>query len=579
MIGRVLLGAEADDLDRVAHLDLAALDPAGADGAAALDREDVLDGHQERLVDLADRLGDVLVHRLDQVEDRLGGLGIARVLQGRAAAAADDRDLVAGELVVGQQLAELQLDQLEQLLVVDQVDLVEEDDQGRDADLAGQQDVLAGLGHRAVGRRDDQDGAVHLGRAGDHVLDVVGVARAVDVGVVPLVALVLDVRDGDGHGLGRVADGPALGDVGVRLRLGPAVLGQDRQDGGRQRRLAVVDVPDRAHVDVRLGSGEGFLCHVLRLSLALLCSTPFGITDVTGREHAQPPHTPTVVRSRTGLPAVRGWDRWVRLLIAPMSGSNPKPESCRWDLNPGPRPYQGRALPTEPRQQLSVLSSPRLRPLRRVRLVATPVSAIDRRRSILGDIPVQPDLRPRRAGDGNRTHVACLEGRYSTIELHPRLVSIRSTLSSVPGSPSPGANSAARARFLIAPPTSGPRSRSVPCPSGATWVEQDSNLRRHCHQIYSLAPLAAWVSTRISIASYRSRCQLHCGLQSVERIRPIPRRDGLRRGRAGGETRTHNPRFTKPMLCRLSYASNLIPDVSILLVSSWYRDREDSAEP
>jgi hypothetical protein len=30
-----------------------------------------------------------------------------------------------------------------------------------------------------------------------------------------------------------------------------------------------------------------------------------------------------------------------------------------------------------------------------------------------------------------------------------------------------------------------------------------------------------------------------------------------RKGRAGGETRTHNPRFTKPMLCRLSYASNL----------------------
>src|SRR5271155_3170653 len=27
-------------------------------------------------------------------------------------------------------------------------------------------------------------------------------------------------------------------------------------------------------------------------------------------------------------------------------------QSCRWDLNPGPRPYQGRALPTEPRQQI-----------------------------------------------------------------------------------------------------------------------------------------------------------------------------------------------------------------------------------
>src|SRR5262249_29661548 len=29
-------------------------------------------------------------------------------------------------------------------------------------------------------------------------------------------------------------------------------------------------------------------------------------------------------------------------------------------------------------------------------------------------------------------------------------------------------------------------------------------------------------------------------------------------GRAGGETRTHNPRFTKPMLYRLSYASDRI---------------------
>ena len=77
-----LLVAEADDLDRVADLDHAALDPAGADGAAALDREHVLDRHQERLVDLADRLGDVLVHRLDQVEDRLGGLRVASGFRG-----------------------------------------------------------------------------------------------------------------------------------------------------------------------------------------------------------------------------------------------------------------------------------------------------------------------------------------------------------------------------------------------------------------------------------------------------------------------------------------------------------------
>jgi hypothetical protein len=36
-----------------------------------------------------------------------------------------------------------------------------------------------------------------LGGAGDHVLDVVGVARAVDVGVMAILRLVLDVRGRD----------------------------------------------------------------------------------------------------------------------------------------------------------------------------------------------------------------------------------------------------------------------------------------------------------------------------------------------------------------------------------------------
>ena len=58
--------------------------------------------------------------------------------------------------------------------------------------------MLARLGHRAVGGRDHEDRAVHLGGAGDHVLDVVGVAGAVDVGVVTVGRLVLDVGDGDG---------------------------------------------------------------------------------------------------------------------------------------------------------------------------------------------------------------------------------------------------------------------------------------------------------------------------------------------------------------------------------------------
>ena len=161
--------------------------------------------------------------------------------------------------MLAEQLAQLQLDQLQQLLVVHHVDLVEEDHHGRHLHLARQQHVLAGLGHRAVGGRDDQDRAVHLGRAGDHVLDVVGVAGAVDVGVVALVGLVLDVANGDGDAalalFGRVVD------LVVGGELGRAAQRQHLGDGGGQRGLAVVDVPDRAHVHMRLGALKFLLCH------------------------------------------------------------------------------------------------------------------------------------------------------------------------------------------------------------------------------------------------------------------------------------------------------------------------------
>ena len=260
------VGLDADELDLVADLDDAALDAPGGDGAPALDAEDVLDRHEERPVDRPLGGRDVAVDRVHQLLDR--GVGrVGRVvgrLERLQGAAADDRDVVAREVVLGQQLADLELDEVEQLGVVDHVDLVEEDDDVGHLDLAGQEDVLAGLGHRPVGRGDDEDRAVHLGGAGDHVLDVVGVARAVDVGVVAGVGLVLDVGDGDGDPalalLGRVVDrveGAVLG-----LALQGEVLGDRRG----QARLAVVDVADRADVDVRLGALELLLGHVTVLT-------------------------------------------------------------------------------------------------------------------------------------------------------------------------------------------------------------------------------------------------------------------------------------------------------------------------
>ena len=173
--------------------------------------------------------------------------------------ALDDRNVVARELVARQELAHFELDQFEQFRIVDHVDLVQVHDQRRNADLAGEQDVLAGLRHRAVGGRDDEDRAVHLGGAGDHVLHIVGVAGAVDVGVMALLGLVFDMggRDRDAARLlfRRLVD-LIIGGEGRAARLG-----QNLGDRGRQRRLAVVDMPDRANVAMGLGARKFFLGH------------------------------------------------------------------------------------------------------------------------------------------------------------------------------------------------------------------------------------------------------------------------------------------------------------------------------
>src|SRR5207249_143940 len=96
-----------------------------------------------------------------------------------------------------------------------------------------------------------QDGAVHLRRPRDHVLDVVRVPRTVDVRVVPLLRLVLHVRHRDRDPplplLRRIVDRPVLPHRDLRvLRV------QHLRDRRRQRRLPVIDVPDRPHVHVRL---------------------------------------------------------------------------------------------------------------------------------------------------------------------------------------------------------------------------------------------------------------------------------------------------------------------------------------
>ncbi len=251
--------ADADDLDLGVDGQGAALGATRDDRSTTGDREDVLDRHQERLVLVADRVRNAGVHGVHEVEDRLDPLLVA--LKSLEARDADDRSVLV-EALRCEQLGDLELDELQDLLVVDHVALVQRDEQVRHADLLGEQNVLTGLSHRAVGGGDHEDRAVHLSSTGDHVLDVVGVTRSVDVRVVTLRGLVLDVRDVDRDAaLTLFGSGVDRREVALNVGRRRELVSKNLGDRCSERGLAVVDVTDGSDVDVRLGALELGLSH------------------------------------------------------------------------------------------------------------------------------------------------------------------------------------------------------------------------------------------------------------------------------------------------------------------------------
>lgn len=118
--------------------------------------------------------------------------------------------------------------------------------------------MLAGLRHGAVSRGDDEDGAVHLGSSGDHVLHVVGMARAVNVGVVALLGIILNMGGVDGDSAGLLL-GSLVDLVEPHGLADMVVLREHCGDGCGESSLAVVNVADGSDIDMDAIAYEFFL--------------------------------------------------------------------------------------------------------------------------------------------------------------------------------------------------------------------------------------------------------------------------------------------------------------------------------
>ena len=252
---------DTDDFSRVVDVDAATFDTAGNNGATARDGHDVFDREKEGLGIIVDRIRDVGVKGVEKLKDGLAGgivdgLGVAGLESG----ATDNRGFVAREVVFVEKVANVHFNEVDEFGVIDLVALVEEDDDVRNADLTGKKDVFLGLRHNAIGSRNDEDSSIHLGGAGDHVLDVVSVPRAVDVRIVTLLGFVFDVGRVDRDTTSALFRSGV--DVGVRHVFGESFERKDVGDGRGKGGLTVVDVADGTNVEVDAVTVEFFFCHL-----------------------------------------------------------------------------------------------------------------------------------------------------------------------------------------------------------------------------------------------------------------------------------------------------------------------------
>ncbi|SAS53375.1 Uncharacterised protein [Klebsiella pneumoniae] len=248
---------DTNDFNFFTYFDDTALNTTGNNGTTTGDGEYVFDRQQERLVNRTLWFRDIGIQVASQFDDFRFPLCVA--FQRFQSRTTNDRGVVAREIVLRQQFTNFHLNQFQQLFVINHVAFVQEHDDVRNAYLTTQQDVLTSLRHRAVSRSNNQDRAVHLRSTGDHVFNIVGVARAVYVRVVASRGVIFNVRGVDGDTTSfffrRVID---LVECASGTTVG---FSQNGSDGSSQGSFTMVNVADSTNVDVRFCTFKFFFRH------------------------------------------------------------------------------------------------------------------------------------------------------------------------------------------------------------------------------------------------------------------------------------------------------------------------------
>ena len=260
---RLLRCRETYDFDILTDFDNSALDTTSNNCSTTRDREHVLYRHQERLINGARWKRNVTINFSHKLQDRFFTDFRLLAFESHESRTFYDWNLVAWVFVFREKLADFELNEIEKLCVVNHVDFVHENNHRGDADLATEEDVLTSLWHRTVSRRYDQDRSIHLSRACDHVLYVIGVSWAINVCVVTVLSRVLNVRSRDRDTA--LFFFRSFIDLVERHSRCSTSLSENFGDSSCQACFAVIDVTDSSDIDVRFTPVKFLFSHFVFL--------------------------------------------------------------------------------------------------------------------------------------------------------------------------------------------------------------------------------------------------------------------------------------------------------------------------
>jgi hypothetical protein len=141
---------EANDFSHITDLDDASFDTTGCDSTATLDREDIFNGHKERLIVLSLWFFNVRIELFKKFRDASSLAFIFGILESRVRRTADDGSVITGEVVLRKKFTNFKFDKFKKLFVIDEVALVKEDNNLGYTTLTSEQNVLTRLRHGTI---------------------------------------------------------------------------------------------------------------------------------------------------------------------------------------------------------------------------------------------------------------------------------------------------------------------------------------------------------------------------------------------------------------------------------------------